>query len=64
MALPLQGENDKQDILKKYPVCPKCKKRMEDRVPRGSIVKTFLFWLPLKRYRCYNCGRKNYIFTK
>ena len=27
-------------------VCPKCKKRMEDRVPRGGLVKTFLFWMP------------------
>jgi len=34
---------------------------MEDRVPRGWFVKSFLFFLPLKRYRCYTCRTKRYV---
>ena len=42
--------------------CPKCKiGRLETRVKRGVLVKTFLFWLPIKRYRCDNCYRKSYV---
>jgi hypothetical protein len=30
------------------------------RISRGALVKTFLSWLPLKRYVCYRCQRKTY----
>ncbi len=43
-------------------ICPKCKKgHLDERVPRGTLVKTLLFWLPVRRYRCYNCYKKTYI---
>jgi transposase-like protein len=42
--------------------CPKCKTgHLEERVRRPVIVKTLLFWLPIKRYRCFDCDRKSYI---
>ena len=40
--------------------CPKCKNELHDRIHRAFFVKTFLFWLPLKRYMCYRCQRKIY----
>jgi hypothetical protein len=44
-------------------LCPKCKKgQLDNRVRRGFFVKNFLFWLPLKRYLCYTCTRKTYVY--
>jgi hypothetical protein len=42
--------------------CPKCKKGTLDyRTPRGFFVKAFLFWLPIRRYRCSKCTKRSYI---
>ena len=35
-----------------------------ERIRRGLLVKTFLFWLPLKRYKCDKCKRKMLKFSK
>lgn len=44
--------------------CPKCKKGVLDsRTSRGILVKAFLFWLPIKRYKCHNCFGKTYVWT-
>jgi len=43
-------------------LCPICRRgQLLDRIPRPTIVKTILFFLPLKRYKCYSCGRKPYL---
>lgn len=42
--------------------CPKCKKPFSFRVPRGSVVKSFLFFLPLRRYFCNSCFKKKYVW--
>jgi hypothetical protein len=45
--------------------CPKCKLGiLEDRVPRSYFVKKVLWFLPLKRYICYRCFRKSYIWYR
>lgn len=50
-------------VTAKRKQCPKCKKGyLDTRVRRGRLVKTFLFWLPLKRYVCYACNSKTYIY--
>lgn len=36
--------------------------RLDTRAKRGVLVKTFLFWLPIKRYRCDSCYKKSYVF--
>lgn len=54
------SEHEKTEI-KKAPVCPRCKSELDNRVPRGFLVKKFLFFLPLKRYMCYKCQRKRYV---
>ena len=42
--------------------CPYCHSGpLHERVPRSWIVKNLLFFLPLKRYKCYRCGKKPYI---
>ena len=43
--------------------CPCGKADMLDlqRIPRPILVKTFLFWLPLKRYKCMNCLKKKWL---
>lgn len=42
--------------------CPKCKKGTLDyRTPRGFLVKAFLFWLPIRRYRCSKCAKRYYM---
>jgi len=35
--------------------------KLDTRAKRGILVKTFLFWLPIKRYRCDNCYKKSYV---
>ena len=32
-----------------------------ERIPRGFMVKTFLPWMPLRRFKCYSCMKKFYI---
>ncbi len=54
------NEQEKTE-LKKAPVCPRCKSELDNRVPRGFLVKNLLFFLPLKRYMCYRCQRKRYV---
>lgn len=44
-------------------ICPKCKKStLDERTKRGFLVKATLFWLPIKRYRCYGCSAKTYVY--
>ncbi|MBB5396771.1 MULTISPECIES: hypothetical protein [unclassified Mucilaginibacter] len=35
--------------------CPRCGRNACERIKRGILVKTFLPWLKLKRYRCHGC---------
>lgn len=51
------------NTIKERKKCPKCERgELDTRTSRGFIVKTFLFWLPIKRYRCNECWRKSYIY--
>jgi hypothetical protein len=42
--------------------CGKASRAELERISRGFLVKTLLFWLPLKRYKCYRCRRKKLVF--
>lgn len=45
--------------------CPLCKNGLlYERVPRPFFIKFFLFFLPIKRYKCYSCGKKPYILKR
>lgn len=47
------------------PTCPKCKEgKLQERIPRSKFVKTFLFFIPLKRYKCYKCYKRPYILKR
>ena len=50
-------------IIKPKMSCSRCNVAM-DRIQRGFLVKTLLFWLPLKHYICYRCYRKSYSFGR
>ncbi len=63
MAPSLPDAAAPQQASKGYPICNKCKKRMQSRVARGKFVKTLLFWLPLKRYKCNSCNHKRYVLS-
>jgi len=43
------------------PICKKCNTQFDARVKRPRWVKFFLFFIPLKRYHCYKCGKKYYV---
>ena len=45
---------------KKAVACPKCKNDNTDRIPRSSLVKTFLPWSKLRHFVCYRCGNRFY----
>ncbi|MFB9843197.1 hypothetical protein [Mucilaginibacter ginsenosidivorans] len=47
----------------KMPLCPKCKVELGYRVRRGFVFKQLLNWLPVKRYYCYKCKRRHYIWN-
>ncbi|SDE28805.1 hypothetical protein SAMN05216464_105106 [Mucilaginibacter pineti] len=55
-------EEDHKATQRRYPLCPKCKTELDNRISRGFLVKNVLFFLPLKRYICYKCQRKRYVF--
>lgn len=45
----------------KLPYCSKCNRRYSAWIERSLLVKMFLFWLPLKRYRCITCGHARHL---
>jgi hypothetical protein len=49
--------------IEKYQ-CRRCAKPLDYRIPRQQIVKTILFWVPLKRYKCTSCEKKQYVVVK
>lgn len=47
--------NSQQESLQ----CPRCKNRIAiERVSRGAVVRSVLFFLPLRAYKCQRCRRK------
>jgi hypothetical protein len=60
VALVPQSEDAK--LEKKTYLCPKCKSVLDYRIHRSFFVKTFLFFLPIKRYNCYHCKRKPHVW--
>jgi hypothetical protein len=44
--------------------CGKAGRNELERISRGAVVKTFFFWLPIKRYKCYKCKRKKWILER
>jgi hypothetical protein len=40
--------------------CLYCSSSSIERIPRGRIIKTVFYWLPLKHYMCYACLKKHY----
>ncbi len=63
MVVPINSHESVSAGPKKLPICPKCKIELDNRVPRGFFVKHLLFFLPTKRYICYRCQRKRYVFV-
>jgi hypothetical protein len=44
--------------------CGKASRSQLERIPRGVLVKAFLFWLPVKRYRCLKCKKSKLVLKK
>lgn len=44
--------------------CGKSDRAEVERISRGVLIKTFLFWLPVKRYKCYRCKKKRIVFSR
>jgi hypothetical protein len=60
----LQGSSSKVERIELHD-CPKCKHGvLEDRVPRGLFVKYVLGAFPIRRYICYSCLKKSYVWHK
>jgi len=62
MTTSAPNTTDKKPARKKR-VCPRCKGEMDTRIPRGFVIKTFFPWLPVRRYMCYKCQRKKYVWV-
>lgn len=47
-------------------LCPRKRTNRSDlkRISRGPLVKTILFWLPLKKYKCYKCMSTKWVWEK
>lgn len=58
--MPLSKKTGNKEIINTTVICPRCKSTLDARISRGKLVKTFLFWLPIKRFVCYKCNRKVY----
>jgi hypothetical protein len=42
--------------------CKKCNEILYSRRKRGLLIKTFLFWLPVKKFFCDRCLKMRYHF--
>lgn len=42
--------------------CKKCNEVLDLRRKRNPFIKTFLFWLPLKKFFCTRCLKVRYLF--
>jgi len=62
MVSSLNNDENLRKSTKRVYYCPRCKEETNSRVHRSFFVKNFLFWLPLRRYACYKCKRKFYIW--
>lgn len=53
------------ETLSSIKKCKKCDTGiLEDRVKRPLLIKTLLFWLPVKRYKCDYCNKKSYLLDR
>jgi hypothetical protein len=41
--------------------CGQTERANLERIRRTAFMKVFLFWLPLKRYKCYKCQQNKWI---
>jgi hypothetical protein len=50
-------------VKEKLDLCPcgKTGKADLDRIRRTIFMSVFLFWLPIRRYKCYNCMQNRWI---
>jgi hypothetical protein len=48
-------------VLENLCPCGKGSRGDLERISRGLLVKSLLFWLPLKRYKCVRCRRKRLV---
>jgi len=46
------------------PLCKKCNAPFDERIKRHRAVKFFFFFLPLKRYHCWSCNSRQYVWDK
>jgi len=44
--------------------CPKCNQALSHRVHRANFIRTFVPWLPVRRYICYPCNKRYYVYHK
>lgn len=54
-------ESDKSK-LRDYHVCNFCGEKLKLRARKPKSVRMFLFFLPIKRYKCTNCRQSIYKF--
>jgi uncharacterized protein YlaI len=44
--------------------CHVCDQILDTPAKRNILVKTLLFWLPIKAYFCTKCATKRYVFQR
>ena len=53
-------EESEKSLKKEYALCNYCGEKLRLRARKPTAVKLFLFFLPIKRYKCTNCRRNVY----
>lgn len=53
-------EESEESLKINYARCNYCGERLRLRARKPKAVKVFLFFLPIKRYKCTNCRRSVY----
>jgi len=56
-------KEDAEKTSRKLPLCPKCKVELAFRVRRGFLFKKLLSWTPVRRFYCYKCKKKHYVWN-
>ena len=56
--------NEPTPVVRRKRMCPcgRAERSVLQRIHRAWYMRTFLFWLGFKRYKCSECSQKKWLF--
>jgi len=64
MVEKVEKEKSSSKKRSKLKACTKCHNNTGQRIHRSLLIRTLLFWLPVRSYQCKTCHEKFLLFGK